>query len=216
MSITSSYRSSEVIIPILYKHYMKEELERLDEAKDPRVIYVTDLVACTHKFKLRKIYPELTFRFEPAAIIGNLIHEGLGQILVSEGYDIEYSIEEEFEIDGQKYIIKGRVDAYHKDKGIVVEIKSGRDTSNKPLPHHIQQLQVYLNILNANTGILVYITPEGFLEYSINKEKMNIKSMVRALVRDEIHPKWEWECRYCIFRKICSYSLVQRRTSNTS
>jgi len=202
--------SSEVVIPILYKAFMTEQLNRLNEIRNERVIYVTDLVACSHKLRLRRLYPELSLRFDPGAVTGNLIHIGVEKYLVENGFQVEYPIEATVEVDGVEYVLKGRVDAYHPDEKIVVEIKSSRETQNKPLEHHIFQLQIYLNLLNAEKGILLYITPEGFLEYSVKKEKVNIKSLVKTLVYDEVHPRWSWECKYCIYRRLCSYATIEK------
>lgn len=208
--LSKEYVSSEIIVPLIYRKYMKEQLDRLEELRNERIIYVTDLVSCSHKLKLRRLYPELSLRFEPGAVIGNLIHAGLEEILSEEGYQVEYPVERGFEVNGVEYILKGRVDAFHPEKKLVVEIKSSRDTQNKPHEHHVYQLQVYLNLLEVDKGILIYITPDGFLEYSVEREKINIKALIKTLVNDEIHPRWSWECRYCLFRRICSYAYVEK------
>jgi len=209
--LRENYYSSEVVVPVIYRYYMEEQVKRINELKDPRIIYVTDLAACSHKLKLRRIYPEITLRFEPGAILGSLIHAGVEKYLAEQGFVVEHSIEEKIKVENEEYTVKGRVDAYDPEKKIVIEIKSSRDTANKPLEHHIFQLQIYLNMLEADKGILVYITPEGFLEYGINREKINLKSLVKTLVRDEVHPRWSWECRYCVFKRLCTYAVVERQ-----
>lgn len=203
-------RSSEYVLPIIYKAFINEQRERLNELSDEHIIYVTDLVACSHKLKLRQLYPELNLRFDPGAVTGSLIHIGIEKYLKDNGFEVEVPVEKKIEVDNREYILKGRIDAYKPDEKIVVEIKSGRDIQGKPLEHHILQLQIYLNLLDADTGILFYVTPEGFLEFMVNKEKLNIKSLVKTIVRDEIHPRWSWECRYCIYKRICSYVISER------
>jgi len=213
--MSEKFYPSHVIIPLLYKSIMSEQLSRMSELKDEHVIYVTDLVACTHKYKLRKIYPELTVRFEPSAITGILIHNGIAKYLASEGYQVEYPVETRIEINGVEYIVKGRIDAYNPSGKTVVEIKSSRELQIEPLQHHVLQLQIYMTILNANNGILLYITPFGILEYGVMREKINVEKMVKALLNDEKHPLWSWECKYCSFRKICIYATREQsdRTS---
>lgn len=201
--------SSENIIPLIYNYFIKDQLSRFDELKNPRLIYATELVACTHKYRLRQLYPELTIVFEPSMVIGQLLHIGVEKYLAESGFQIEYSIENKFEINNIEYVLKGRVDAFHPEKKIIVEIKSSRDMSSKPLEHHVHQIQVYLNMLNIDTGILLYITPVNFREYRVEKQALDLRSLVESLVRNEYHPKWNWECRYCVFRKICSYRVVE-------
>ncbi|ABN70290.1 CRISPR-associated exonuclease, Cas4 family [Staphylothermus marinus F1] len=201
------YRSSQEILSIIYSEYMKEVFEKLEESKDPSIIFVTDLVACTHKYHLRHLFPELTIRFEPAAILGDLVHSGLESILEKRGFKTEYPVERKYKIKGKEYVLKGRVDAYNEEKGVVVEIKTSRSTQNLPREHHVYQLQVYLNILNANSGILIYITPDRLLEFYIRKEKIDVESLIKMIIEDRVHPKWDWECKYCYFHKICPYRV---------
>jgi CRISPR-associated exonuclease Cas4 len=198
----SSYR----IIQLIYKAALEDYMEKFEEAKNPNIIYVTDLVACTHKFHMRHAFPELTLKFEPAAIMGDLLHAGLEALLEKEGFQIEVPIEKKISLNGKDYIVKGRLDAYKDDEKLPVEIKSGRSAANLPREHHVLQVQVYLDILNANKGILIYITPDRIIEYDIQRDKsVNVKSLVKALLEDSIHPKWDWECKYCPFQKICPY-----------
>jgi len=202
----SHVKSSEVVIPIIYRAFVSEQLAKLEEARREDVLYVTDLVVCSHKLRLRHMYPELTVNFDPLAITGSLIHIGVEKYLANQGFTVEYSVEKEFEVDGRKYVLKGRVDAYHPGEGIVVEVKSSKSPQGKPLEHHVLQLQIYLNLLEARQGILVYITPEAFLEYSVEREKLNVKSLIRAVISDEVHPRWSWECKYCVYRRLCPYA----------
>ncbi len=203
------FKSSHMITRIIYDEYMKDMMEKLEDAKNPYIVFVTDLVACSHKFHLRHEFPELTIKFEPAAIMGELIHSGLEELLKQKGFETEVSIEEKYKINGQEYYLKGRIDAYDPQNKVVVEIKSGRSTQNLPREHHVYQLQIYLNLLKAEKGILIYITPEKILEYSVKKEKIDIKSLMKMLIEDSIHPKWNWECKYCPFQKICPYKVSE-------
>lgn len=200
------YKSSHLITRLIYGLKMKEQRERLEEAKNPEIIYVTDLVACTHKYHLRLMFPELTMKFEPSAILGDLVHAGLEKYLEKEGFEVEVPIEKKISVKGREYIVKGRVDAYKPSEELVIEIKSGRTSQNLPREHHVYQLKIYLDLLDANKGILIYVTPEKILEYEINRSKdIDVKSLIKSIVEDNVHPKWSWECKYCVFQKICPY-----------
>ncbi len=200
--------TSHTVTHMIYRELLKEYMDKFEEAKRPDIVYVTDLVACTHKFHLRHLFPELTMRFEPAAILGDLVHMGLESYLEKHGYEVEVPFEKKYKIHGREYTLKGRLDAYNKNEGIIVEIKTGRSSQNLPREHHIYQLQIYLSLLEAEKGILVYITPEKIIEYEFKRDKsINVSSLLKMLVEDTVHPKWSWECRYCPFQKICPYSL---------
>ncbi|MEM0380454.1 MAG: CRISPR-associated protein Cas4 [Desulfurococcaceae archaeon] len=201
--------SSETILPLIYSSHIREQLIRFEELRNNRVIYVTELVSCSHKHRLRQIYPELTISFEPTMITGHLIHIGVEKYLADNGFQTEYPVEKTFEIDNVEYVLKGRVDAYHPEKKIIVEVKSSRNARDKPLEHHVEQLQIYLNLLNVDTGVLLYITPVVFREYRVERKEIDLANLVKSTIRNEHHPRWSWECKYCVFRKICSYRIVE-------
>jgi len=208
LSYVSEYKASDTLTKILYLREYNEYKDRLKDMTNPRIVYVTDLVSCPQKRHYRMIYPELVFHFEPIFILGNLIHLGLESVLKEEGYDIEVEFEKIFNIEGEEYIVKGRVDAISETE--IVEIKSTRSDINIPLEHHILQLQLYLNLLNKEKGILIYITPERISEYQISKKEIDITRLLMETVKNTIHPRWSWECKYCTYAKLCPYKVVNK------
>jgi CRISPR-associated exonuclease Cas4 len=197
----------ERITPVLYEKYVKEELHRLEELKNPKIIYVTDLVGCSHKYYLRRLYPELTVKFEPSAILGNLVHAGIEALLKEKGFEVEVEVSAEVEVNGDKYSVKGRVDALKKDEGLVVEVKTARYAQDIPREHHLNQLKIYLEMLNLENGLIIYITPDKIHEFQIKRDRINLESLVKTLVEDTAHPRYEWECNYCMFKKLCPYAV---------
>ncbi|RLE78715.1 MAG: CRISPR-associated protein Cas4 [Thermoprotei archaeon] len=199
-----NYVASNAIIKLLYDQMLKEHEDRLSDLKSREVLYVTDLVSCSHKRELRILYPEIYFRFEPTAILGGLAHRGLEQYLIEQGFEVEKEFEIPFELDERIYRIKGRVDARKED--LVVEIKTARSDQGIPHLHHVMQLQVYLVLLDAAQGILIYITPSRLAEYRIDRVEIDLKTLVEETVYDLRHPRWSWECKYCPFSRICAYT----------
>lgn len=200
------HSSTSYILPLLYEENVKEFNEKLKEIKDPSVIYVSDLVVCTHKWYLRRKYPELTFRFEPQLMIGRVVHEGLARFLEKKGFEIELSIEREVYVDSRKYLLKGRVDAYNRDEKIIIEFKYSKLFKEKPLEHHIMQLQIYMNMLDAEKGVLMYLTPNAMVEFQYDRMDYSIDKQVKDVVEDCHRPRWSWECRFCVFRRLCGYA----------
>ncbi|MEM4696072.1 MAG: CRISPR-associated protein Cas4 [Desulfurococcaceae archaeon] len=201
------YDSIGYILPLIYEDDIREFNEKLNELRDPSVIYVSDLVVCTHKWHLRRRYPELTFRFEPQLVIGKIIHKGLAELLKNRNFEIEFSLNREVYVNSRKYVLKGRVDAYNRDENVIVEFKYSKLFREKPLEHHVMQLQLYMNMLDADKGVLVYLTPNAMFEFSYSRLDYNIENHVEELIKDNYRPRWNWECRLCIFRKICSFSV---------
>lgn len=200
-------RDSHTVTSMLYRRVLDGHRERLEELRDPRILYVTDLVSCSHKRRMRLEYPELTLKFEPQLVLGDLLHEGLERILEEQGYRREVEVVAEYEVLGTRVTLKGRVDAVGDDA--VVEIKTGRSGQSLPHDHHILQLQVYLNLLGMDRGILVYITPDRMAEYEVDRDPIDIKMLVEETLLDVKHPRWHWECRYCVFSKMCPHRVEQ-------
>lgn len=206
------YKSSSFITEIIYSKIMGEQLRRLSELKNPNTIYVTDLVSCTHKYHLRRRFPELTIVFEPSAVLGDLAHWGLEKILSERGVKTEVDVLKYVQLGNEIYLVKGRVDALDESRGVVIEVKTSKSALNLPREHHVRQLNFYLEITGFGEGVLVYITPEKILEYEVLKQPLNIENEVIELLNNEHHPRYTWECGYCTYRKICPYFSQQRET----
>ncbi|MEM4527799.1 MAG: CRISPR-associated protein Cas4 [Desulfurococcaceae archaeon] len=198
------------IVELIYRKLVDEQISRMDEIRDPHIVYVTDLVTCTHKFHLRKSYPELTIIFEPSAVLGTLLHKGLEAFLSEKGFESEVDIESRIVVDGNEYLLKGRVDALNKGKRVVVEIKTARIAKNLPREHHIKQLNIYLNMIGYDRGVLIYFTPNRIVEHPVSREFVDLEHLVREVVYDTRHPRYEWECNYCVFRKLCIYVTTSK------
>jgi len=204
------------ILEEIYSIKQKEFTEKLKEMTDPRIIYVTDLVSCSMKRIMRIRYPLLSFRFEPPMVLGDLVHAGLEKLLEEHGWRAEVQIERKISIDDEEYLLKGRADLVRysgktEDKvEEVIEIKTGRDLpSNAPHEHHVLQLKIYLYLLGAQRGYLVYITPERLVEFQVDPEPIDLETLVRETVYNEKTPRYEWECRYCPYRRICPFAKTR-------
>jgi len=205
-----SFKQQYYVTRIIYEKIIGEQISRLSELQDPRVVYVTDLVLCTHKFHLKKIYPWLSVTFEPITILGTIAHLGLGKLLSEKGIETEVEVSRDVIIGEVSYLIKGRVDALDRNNSIVIEIKTAKSTINSPREHHVKQLNIYLNLLNYEKGVLVYITPSKIVEFNISREPVDFEHEIKDLIEDKHHPKYSWECNYCHFSKLCPYHVESK------
>lgn len=206
-----SFKSEFYVTRTIYEKIIGEQVNRLSELQDPHVVYVTDLVLCTHKFHLKKAYPWLTLTFEPIVVLGTIAHLGIGQLLRERGLEVEVDVSREITVNTTCYFVKGRIDALDKSSGVVIEIKTTRSTISSPQEHHVKQLNIYLNMLNYEKGVLVYIAPSKIVEFSVSREPIDLEREVRDLLEDKHHPRYSWECSYCHFSKLCPYYIVQSR-----
>jgi len=206
------------VLEELYKLKQRDFSDKLRDMVNPRVVYVTDLVSCSHKRVLRQRYPLLSFRFEPPLVLGDLVHAGLEAVLAGggggSGWRSEVEVSRSFVIDGEEYVLKGRADLVLYEDGkpsVVVEVKTARDLpENEPHPHHVGQLRVYMELLDAREGLLVYITPERLVEFPVERAPLDLERMMRETLGDAARPRYDWECRYCPFRRLCPYALQRR------
>ncbi|MET1101500.1 MAG: CRISPR-associated protein Cas4 [Pyrodictiaceae archaeon] len=205
------------MLSLLYSVKLKEFQERLGEMTNTSIVYVSDLVSCSNKRVLRALYPLLTFNMEPQTLLGDLVHKGLQHLVTTVDkqdnveWQAEVPIERTYVIDGKSYILKGRADLVGYEEGspkFIVEIKTARHFhSTMPLEHHILQLKIYLELFNVDKGILIYVTPEKIAEYSVVRGGIDIEKLLRETISNTVHPRYEWECKYCPFRKLCPYAL---------
>ncbi len=206
------------VLELLYRVKQREFAEKLREMTSEDVVYVTDLASCSHKRVMRRHYPLLGFRFEPSLLLGDLVHRGLASILSENGggrWRAEVPVEARVEVDGRVYTLKGRVDlVLYNEQGepeAVVEVKTGRDLpDNAPREHHLLQLKVYMKLLGVDRGYLLYVTPERVVEHPVEAGDVDVEGLVREAVRDSARPRYQWECRYCPYRRLCPYALPQR------
>jgi len=205
---TEEFKSSNIVLEKLYRRALEDFKEHLKDATNPSIIYVTDLVSCSQKREFRLKYPELTFKFEPSHILGSMVHLGLEEVLKEEGYDVEVEFEKDVTIDSRKIKVKGRVDAINEN--YIIEIKTARSDLGLPHEHHLMQLQIYLNAFNRKAGILIYITPDRLAEYYVERKPLDLESLIAEVMYNSVHPRWNWECRYCPFAKMCPYRIVEK------
>lgn len=201
------YVYSDKVLLKLYRRALEEYRKHFEDSINPKIVFVTDLVTCSQKRVFRRQYPELAFRFEPVFVLGEMVHIGIENVLKDYGFQVEVEIKRDIKVDNEKYTVKGRVDAVNQD--IIVEIKTARTDASIPHEHHLMQLQIYLNLLNRNNGVLIYVTPDRIAEIMIKRELISIENLVKETVENTIHPRWDWECKYCIYSKMCPYKQIK-------
>ena len=205
------------VIDVLYRVKQSEFTEKLREQSREDLVYVTDLTSCSHKRLMRIRYPLLSFRFEPSMLLGDLVHTGLQRLLteLDPSWRAEVEVSRVYRLNGVSYELRGRADLVRYRDGVpetVVEIKTGRDLQdNAPREHHVLQLKVYLELLGAREGYLLYVTPDRLVEFRFERGGVDVEALVRETVEDRARPRYDWECRYCPYRRICPYALADRR-----
>lgn len=191
--------------------------ERQKHAREPGVVWVTDLVSCTLKSRYSLEYPELELAelFNPTLVHGTLVHRGLedllGQVLAQKGLKVEVEPEGSLEVDLSplaqtpgKVVVKGRADMVAtspEGARIGVEIKSMRGDAQLPLEHHVDQARAYNTIFNLAYVILLYVTPERITQYVV-QEKLRPEEIAQRVLEPKA-PRYPWECRYCPFSVVC-------------
>ncbi len=200
------------ILSLVTRRIERDILHRLLEGvdRDERVVYVTELVGCTLKPRLRRLAPMLaaTVSFEPPVLIGSLVHAAVERIARSESSNVETEVEVSREVNG--VLVKGRVDLLmRRDDGSIeeiVELKFTRRAPQQPKPHHVMQVRVYAEMLGCEDCRLyvAYLAPDRLAVYEVRRlNEPLLEPLVRDYLENTYAPRWDWECRYCPFRRIC-------------
>jgi len=212
-----------LITELLYRWRLEEQSKHLRHLK---VVYVTDLARCPLKRKFELKFPELGKYdlLSPAGVLGTLVHMGfelfLERYAMKEGYNVltELELSKVVDIEGEEYVINGRIDALlismNSSDSLVVELKTSKSDTSIPYEHHILQAQIYAWMANASDAILIYFTPERIAEFrlrTLEKSKLSdneVKRLLKETISITVAPRYEWECKYCKFANICPNKIT--------
>ena len=201
-----------MIIEKIWRTFIDYEKEKYLEDEDDKKIHVHDIIRCKYKYYLKKMFPEVTLPIIPSIFIGESVDDFVKELAKRIGNleSTEANIEIKVTIDGKEKVLVGRPDLLFED--CVVEIKYSRDLTDKPLEHHINQLKMYLFMTGKKQGYLVYITPQGLREFTI-EEQFDANSF-KEFIATWKSPRYDWECEYCEFRFICPYRIMPTENDN--
>ena len=203
----------ELLYDSLYEEYNQER----------KGIHVSDLTLCPRESCFRKLDPKpLSNRDIGMFTSGKAIHEALQSLLKK--YPERFDIEKEIKFNG----IEGHIDLFDKTYHIPIEAKSARvKTMEKPKAHYITQLEAYMAITGAETGVilvqcLLNYNDDPFVEFEhtmtaqqrnqklheLNEDATILKignaqkdpSLVRHIAYDA---DLNWKCRFCQYLKPC-------------
>ncbi|CAJ31498.1 putative nuclease [Betalipothrixvirus acidiani] len=203
-----------MIVEEIRKAFKKMQQEH--SPKKEGEVYVTDLLHCVLRPKREE--PETSI------IRGVALHEGLEKLLTMYG---EKKIEFEKEVRKQygDYTLIGRLDGLTEDN-IVIEFKTVAKPPDHPYEEHIFQVLIYMNMVNATKGVIVYVGNNEMREFIVEDGKVTEIETGQTFF-SQYHVDDEWikrqiemymtktliapfnECRYCELRKSCQFSKVR-------
>lgn len=189
-------------------------------------IYATDLCLCSRqtyfKFKKPKPLPEDTLRVYK---IGNILHFFIEDVLRENGQSFD-AIKSEQSVTipdlSSDLVISGRIDfmIYKGTQRMIVELKSIHslrylNKNNKPLQHHIEQVNLYMKARGLKEAYLVYIDKsflktktfvvnfdQKLFEKQMEKARMIYECLKKGIVPNKDAQK-DWECFACQYKAEC-------------
>lgn len=193
-----------------------------EQSGDRSSIHVTDLVYDC----MRRAYYD--------KVVGDAITESKGLMIVWIGQllhsmpmceEHEVSVSYEFEREGRKYRIEGRIDELCVFDGrlVVVDKKTTRDIPRSPYEHHVKQVLMYSFILWKTRGVKpsyvsilyidvasgqadAFVIPVEEMSLSIIGREMEDKAVELASALESGKPPRAvrgWLCGYCSHFKRC-------------
>ena len=215
----------ELIINTLHQHLLRyqkyhKEREKLAKEKGCKTyIPVHALIYCSQKYYFEQIFKErlatLTLT-QPILIIGELIHQGIYQLFQGRA-EIEPLLYKVIEVGEEKYLLTGTPDLLlHTPQGdIIVDIKFS--LTGEVRDHYKLQIAYYKFLANTTQGYLLILSPKGIKIVPVAEEitEPRIKTEISKLLDNTEHPKYEWECQYCLFKNLCPYAPTQFQTPSS-
>jgi len=192
------------------KYILSREELRAKYKEDGKILlFVHEICECSEKRKMRLRFPELerAETYNARFVIGELIEEALKKRFKNEGNSI-YT--KELNIDGKQYVICGTADIIDPESKTPIEVKYQTALKDEPKEHHVLQLRLYLWLLGAERGELLYVSPEGLKSFIV--ERPLAEREIIELIKSERAPRWvEWECKYCQYQQFCSKAILKYR-----
>jgi len=194
-----------------YDKYEKPRDDLRSKYPDYEIVFAHELTRCSKANEFDKELPDMAKarRFEPALILGELVHVGVDHITlkyssrVSTIYNLpELCVPETYyykEFHRRKLIVCGTPDLVFN--GCPVDLKYQRAPVSDAKDHHISRVKIYMNLMRANTGYVFYITPRKISTFVITEPYSDEELL--NLVDQYIAPRWDWECSWCIYSKLC-------------
>jgi len=200
---------------------------------DEETIHVGEVCSCLRKSFYTRRYGDLSLRhLEKTKYVilglGLSTHFVLEEILHEMGFKTETPLVEYIVTKDYKIRVAGTPDAF--DGKHVVEIKTTKKLPDKPLPHHLMQLNTYLWMLKVKMGYIIYIDKTNgkvrVFEHLFDND-IHVKFVERAIkfyeaLKYNVPPSIEKSglCNYCEWRWKCyndnsSKLREKRKTLNT-
>lgn len=194
---------------MISRYKIQREISRkeLEKKYCKRVIFAHELTSCSLKVEFSRKFSELDIAasFNPRMMIGEIVEYGIEKFMSSLGYNKFSDI---LLMDIGDTIIAGSPDYVSEDRKTLVDVKYSYNPVIRE--HHIERMQIYLTLSNAEKGILLYISPFGVKSYEV-REKMDI-SKIKVLLQLSTAPKYNWECKYCIYSDFCPQRVYEKES----
>ena len=203
----------ETLYNALYEEYNKER----------KGIHVSDITLCPRESCFRRLDPKpLTNTDLNFFTSGKAIHAAIQSLAESD--PDRFEIEKEIKFNG----IEGHIDLFDKKYHVPIEAKSARvKTMTEPKAHYVKQLEAYMAITGADTGIilvqcLLNYEDNPFVEFEhkmtekqrnqvlheLNEDSIMLKtgsvaqdpSLVRHIAYDN---DLNWKCKWCAYKEPC-------------
>ncbi len=195
----------------------------------PGVYYPSYLGYCLRKqYYIYSIGEEPTSEKLAVFATGKGVHEAVAEALGAAGDIKVEEVEKEVALDlGNGVSLSGRVDIILAEVGgrrVIVEVKSASRIPEAPQEHHLLQLQIYLNALNVEDGVLLYWDKRRgrLATFDVHRDPKYLgRAAERALLLNEYLSRGSpppreavmegrlWECDMCEYRRICKPFLLE-------
>ncbi|MCI4460682.1 MAG: PD-(D/E)XK nuclease family protein, partial [Thaumarchaeota archaeon] len=202
--------------------------ESAEHERRPGTFYPSYIGYCLRRqYYIYRIGEEPTSERLAVFATGKGVHEAVAEALGASGEVRVEGVEGDVKLSAGGITLSGRVDIILAEVGgrrVVVEVKSTSRLPEAPQDHHLLQLQIYLNALGVDDGVLLYWDKRrGSLRaFDVRRDPSQLNRAVeRALVlnehlRKDAPPPREavmegrlWECDLCEYRGICKPFLLE-------
>jgi len=157
-------------------------------------IHVSEVVGCLRKSYYLRRRLVSTPPSVAVALLGDSMHSALQEVLRRRGYLTEFEVG----LDVEDFRLVGHIDAYHPEKGVVLEFKTVGKIPEEPYETHLRQAQIYSILVKARHTYIIYIS------------RVDGKVKIFEAPHDRIALKWAVERAKTLKKALDTYEPPKR------
>ncbi len=203
----------DIVSEAVCRYYLSSRRRSDDSTK----ISVSEALQCLRRSFYDRTNPMCSINIASMEI-GTAVHRAVLERLADYGFVIEVPVSKRY---GDVTIV-GRVDAYHPDLDVIIELKVVSKKVDEPPKEHMAQVSIYMDIVGCRRGYIAYLSTDPrkpLWVYEVRKNRHLVDWVVERARKLSHHLREGTEplpepsplCAFCPYASMCKPLLRRKR-----